>query len=406
VEPTRTVIVKAKTPADPAITSGETCKGNERECQTFIGAVMIVTETDSISGAMLVRTGGELRIVNQRCSHVYVDEIYTAKQDITGVWFVDDNRDFCKARWIKFRYTPETSGENVEPLSFWDGTDPSACSEDGKVPVEYPCGEPLCESDVMAFYDPNTEKYQAITTPSAMMGEPETRTLVEAIAGYDCGVTVTSLEYRTFPNSCNPTPDPVETPLGVETPVVVAISSEACGTINYAYQTIRAFVCDNPVAFIDFPINFDGVEFVTAAAFGPPTCTGEAIYTWNPTTNVWDLTTPCTNGCTSQPPPVVTPFPTSVYTETVPCDSPLDGQCGLNLQMGTICQDTSSGAPLPTIVHVPLSLEPVTLVYDVVDNTAEISIYKKTVYVCNWEPANDGTPIPIGPCPPTSSGGP
>ena len=310
--------------------------------------------------------------------------------------------DHCQARWIVFRYKPEEKDDPVTPTDFWDGPDPSEC---GDVEVEYPIGEPLCECDVVAVYDPNTKKYKAIATESAMMGEPQTRTLVEAVAGYDCGVIVSELEYKTFPNSCNPSPTPVETPLGVETPVVVSISSESCGTINYAYQTIRAFVCDNPVEFIDFPINFDGVEFVTAASFGPPTCTGEATYTWNPTTNVWDLTTPCTNGCVSEPPPVVTPFPTSVYTETVPCDSPINGQCGLNLQMGTICQDDSSGAPLPTIVHVPLPLEPLVVSGEIYDNgTDAIVIERWKIYVCNFEAQPDDE-IAIGICDTSSSGG-
>lgn len=73
--------------------------------------------------------------------------------------------------------------------------------------------------------------------------------------------------------------------------------------------------------------------------------------------------------------------------------------------MGTICQDTSSGAPLPMIVHVRLPLEPVKVVTEVYDNATDaIVIEQKTIYVCNWETYPDDQ-IAIGTCDTTSSGG-
>lgn len=311
--------------------------------------------------------------------------------------------DHCKARWIKFEYTTGEENDIVEPTAFYDGPDPSEC---GDVEVEYPCGEPLCDSEVIAFYDPNTGKYQAVTTPAAMLGEPVTHSVVRSIANDDCGVEVGTTEYKMFPNSCNPSIDTSVVELGTETPVVVSISSDACGNISYAYQNIRGFICGNEVEFADFDINFDGVEFVTAAAFGPPSCSGEATYRigLNVGLSTWQLVTPCEDGCESEPPALPDSIPTPETFETVPCSSSADRQCGLNLQMGTICADTGSGAPLPTIVHVPLPLEPVKVVTEIYDNATDaIVIEQKTIYVCNWEAYPDDE-IAIGDCESGSSG--
>lgn len=315
--------------------------------------------------------------------------------------------DHCQARWIKFEFLEGEENEEVTPTAFYDGQDPGACSVDGKVEVEYPLGTPLCDTPMMAFYDPNTGKYQAIDTPASILGEPVNATVVREITNDDCGINVGTGDYKMFPNSCNPSLNVSAVALGTETPVVVSISSDACGNISYAYQNIRAFICGNTVQFTDFDINFDGVEFVTAAAFGPPSCSGEAVYRigLNVGLTNWELVTPCENGCESDPPPLPGSIPTPETFETVPCASKPDSQCGLNLQMGTICQDTSSGAPLPTIVHVRLPLEPVKVVTEVYDNAVDaIIIESKTIYVCNWEAYPDDQ-IDIGNCDTTSSGG-
>jgi hypothetical protein len=319
-----------------------------------------------------------------------------------------------KARWIQFPYKVD---EPPVLQDFWDGDDPQDCDATAVCPdcsddiqVEYPIGEP-CEDDiVIARYNPERDTYIALDTNASMLGMPVIRNFVDNITNHSCGLTMGRTQVQVFmvkdeEGECSAASVPTDVQLGEEQQVILALSSDSCGVINYSFTTMRVFMCDYEVEVDDFAINFDGVQFVTAAEFGPPSCGGNATYTWNPDTDQWELTTPCANGCTSEPPPVVTPFPTSVYTETMPCSAPVNGQCGLNLQLGTICADTGSGAPSPTVVHVPLPLEPVTLVYDVIDNTAELSIYKKTVYVCNWEAANDGAPIPIGPCEPGGSSG-
>jgi hypothetical protein len=315
--------------------------------------------------------------------------------------------DKRKARMISFYY--EKDVDNPAVNEWWNGDDPSECDE--PLSIKYPLGEPCNGSLVIADYDPNTDDYIARDTESSMMGEPQTDSFVTQIANDECGVNVSRVSVRAFyiidsNGVCerNETSNPVS--LGTATPVIVAMSSEECGKINYAYQNIRAWICQNLIEFADFDINFDGVQFVTAASFGPPSCSGEATYRigLNVGLSTWELVTPCESGCESSPPPLPSPIPTPETFETVPCSSAANRQCGLNLQMGTICADTGSGAPLPTIVHVPLPLEPVKVVTEVYDNAIDaIIIEQKTIYVCNWEEYPDDQ-IAIGPCDGSSSG--
>jgi hypothetical protein len=319
--------------------------------------------------------------------------------------------DHCKARWIQFDYEAGGDNSTVTPTAFFDGPDPSEC---GDVTVSYPLGEPLCDTPVMAFYDPNTDEYQAVSTPSALMGEPVTQTLVNSISGEDCGITYNATQYKTFPNSCNPSPTPVGVPLGADIPVIVAMSSDECGKINYSWQSIRAFLCDSEgeptePSQTSFNINFGTQKFVTAASFGANSCGGNATYTWNTTTDDWDLTDPCPSGCESTPPAIPDPLPTTEITQEVSCTSRDDAQCGLNLQLlsiGDSCDVGSSGGPTPETVHVPLILEPITVVTEVYDNATDaIVIERAVIYVCNYEAAPDDQ-VQVDPCPdPGSSGG-
>jgi len=320
--------------------------------------------------------------------------------------------DHCKARWIQFDYTAGGSNATVTPTAFFDGPDPSEC---GDVTVSYPIGEPLCNTPVLAFYDPNTDEYQAVSTPSALMGEPVVQTLVNSISGEDCGIEYNATEYRTFPNSCDPEPTPTSVSLGADIPVIVAASSDECGKINYAWQSIRAFLCDaegepTEPSVTSFNIDFGDMKFVMGASFGASTCGGNATYTFNLDTSDWDLTTPCPGGCESTPPAIPDPLPLTEITEEVSCTSRDDAQCGLNLQLmgiGESCDYGSSGGPTPTIVHVPLILEPITVVTEIYDNATDaIVIERAVIYVCNFEAAPDDQ-IAIADCPEEipSSGG-
>lgn len=311
-----------------------------------------------------------------------------------------------KARMIEYIYQKD---EEVSLTNIYDGENPLECTDDDLI-IQYPLGYPCNGAKVIADYDPRTDVYIARTTMAAMMGEPHDENLVISVHGSECGISGQAISAQVFyrqdqyTHECERGGQTFEEDLGTEVPVVVAISSESCGHINYAYQPIRAFVCGSTLGFIDFPINFDGVQVVTGAAFGPPSCSGSATYTWNLATVRWDLTTPCSSGCESSPPAMPVSPPSTAITQDVPCSSSLSGQCGLNLQMGGLCQDTGSGAPLPPIVHVPLPLSPLVLSGEVYDNgTDAIVIERWTVYVCSFEREPDDQ-IAIGPCP-TSSGG-
>lgn len=319
--------------------------------------------------------------------------------------------DHCKARWIKFDYQAGGGNTTVTPTAFYDGPDPSEC---GDVTVAYPLGEPLCDTPLLAFYDPNTDEYQAVSTPSALLGEPVTQTLVNSVDGDECGISYTATDYLTFPASCDPEPAIIPVPFGTDVTVMVSASSDECGKINTMSQSMRAILCDSEGEPTEptsgsFDIDFGDMKFVTGASFGANSCGGDATYTWNTGTDDWDLTTPCAGGCESTPPAIPDPLPTTAITETVSCSPREDAQCGLNLQLmgiGDSCDFGSSGGPTPTTVHVPLILVPITVVTEIYDNAVDaIVIERSVIYVCNFESAADDQ-LPVDPCEdPGSSGG-
>jgi hypothetical protein len=291
--------------------------------------------------------------------------------------------EICKARWIQFKYSGGGSGgsaPSIEVDDYWDGVDPSDC---GEIEVIYPLGEPCPDEDVIAFWDPNDGKYVAISTKSAMLGEPVTKTLILDVENESCGIKLTEFEAKVFKGTCEAEDNERDVELGESMPVVASISSESCGHINYAFRQIRAFPCDSTVQFTDFPIDFGSAMFVTAAEFGPPDCPGNATWTFNTGTNDWDLTTACPNGCTAIKPAIPDPLPTSAITTTTTCDVPASGQCGLNLTLGGICVSDVS------VVHVPLELTSVDVVTEVVDTGADLRSYRKRLYVCNVEDLSD-----------------
>jgi hypothetical protein len=179
---------------------------------------------------------------------------------------------------ILFQYT----GGTPEILDYWYGEDPESCGD--PVVVVYPLGEPCEPCEVYADLDPHSGVYIAHATRSAMLGEPEEIDFVSAVAYDDTGCA-----------------------------------------INYVRQSILAFPCGSEPELGTTEPTLQSLDVVTNAYLVPPVpaCEGYAEYTWNPTTYVWDLTTPCASGCVSSP-PASPPLDPSVPGSPVqsPCSNP------------------------------------------------------------------------------------
>jgi hypothetical protein len=309
--------------------------------------------------------------------------VYGADGQIPGTVWGRIVGDHCVARWIVFDFETGEDNNRVTPTDYWDGPDPGACSNDGKVDVEYPVGEPLCDCTVVAVFDPNTGVYKALDTESSMLGEPVTQEVMTDLENDDCGVSISKLEIKLFSNSCNPTPTPTVVELGESTPVLVAMSSESCGRIDYSYQNVRVFPCGSGPEQAGFNINFDGVLFVSGASFGPPDC-GGAVYKWLYSGALWQwvLQSGCDCGTHDAP---TTPGTFDGQEVTMECTAPNNSLCGLNLELKSMCQDTYY-TPTST-VHVPLPLQAREVVTDVVDMGVgqPVRIYYETVYVCTYD---------------------
>ncbi len=186
-----------------------------------------------------------------------------------------------KARWIKFRYTPGGSGD-YDILSYWEGDDPKSCGE--YVNMQFPVGEPCEECDVIAFYDPMTDSYQAIVSPSAMVGEPE------------------------------------------DMPIVQAMSFDGCG-INYIMQTAKVFPCGSDPGLVSSQPDMVATEVLSGVQLVAPIpeCESVCRYEWNGTQ--WNQTASCGSGsgCTCASITLDPPGPGDPTVQEFPCDRD-DGQ--------------------------------------------------------------------------------
>lgn len=181
-----------------------------------------------------------------------------------------------KARFIKFRYPAESL------LDHWYGEDPTECNA---LDVEYPLGEPCADSDVLAFYDPVTDTYQAMSTPSAMLGPSEAMNIVQAMAFDGCG-------------------------------------------INYTVQQARVFPCGSDPSLIEIEPELTPVNVLSSAGLQDTqsNCPDPCTYTWNEGTSEWDLTAPCSgesSGCDCGPAPSEPPgvWNDNSTTYDAPCTS-------------------------------------------------------------------------------------
>lgn len=366
-----------------------------------------------------------------------------------------------KARIIQFTYRIGGGAPTVS--DFWNGEDPTECEP---VDVIYPLGTPCDFDQVLADYDPRTDKYVARDTDSSMLGTPVEATPVTAIANDDCGIELTKSKYLVF-LSKDEEEDCVEenttslVQLGTSMPAIVAMSSDECGKINYAFQYFRAFICDGDIGFGSFAINFGDASFVSDIAWGDaPTCTGYSTWTYTQgsscaggtilcywsveyqewfasgvcpagceletpltdfappadpevyeertvncvqtTPDDWVLTTECPAGCETEKPAIPDPVPAYNDIDTSPCTSAGAQQtkCGLlvtKTPFADLCPDYYYGPALVT-THEPMPLVQVPLVRDVyLDSNLEVP--KALVWVCGYEDIT-ASHVLAGPCGP------
>jgi hypothetical protein len=349
-----------------------------------------------------------------------------------------------KARWISFDYD-ETSPVTIN--QHYEGEDPSSC---GEIQVEYPLGEPCEGSKVFAFYNPNSDRYVAVASKSAMLGDHEEANLPIGAYPTDCGIKFTSHNFKVYPVDCDAfDSDPEETPitLGTLTPMIYGVGTGECGKISYGIQQVRVFMCDDEgiptlPEVDDFPINLGPAKFLTGAAFGGNNYCGTTTWRFFSSVGHWVQVGSCPGGCTSEPPDytpstegaqytwsggiwiLTTSCPGDgvpqsapdrdgafdgevvdvdcVYEEVVDCEQSAGSQCGLNLTFSTlqqICDNEGSSTPPPgNEVHVPLQLQAVNVVQEVYEGSDAIVVERATIYVCSWN-AEPEELIPLEPCP-------
>lgn len=123
--------------------------------------------------------------------------------------------DKKKARWIKFTFTPGVL-DSVVITDYYEGDDPTPC---GTIDVVWPLGDPCEECPVIAFYDPNTDKYVAVDTEASVLGIPQTVNIIEAIAFDGCSINYIKTGASVF---CKGDPDLLTTSPALMTTTVLA----------------------------------------------------------------------------------------------------------------------------------------------------------------------------------------
>lgn len=310
-----------------------------------------------------------------------------------------------KARRILFIYQGEDADPQIE--KWWQGENPVSDCDD-ELEIEYPLGTPCIGDKVIADYDPKLDIYYGLASESAMLGAPITISPMINIANDPCGIEMTRVPVRVarVKNSqgeCEFVPFETLVQMGVSTPVLLAATSESCGYLSVARQQARLWLCDSEIQVSNVKLNLGDKKFVTAASFGPRTCTGVATWTFNTVTNDWDLTTPCSSGCETVKPAIPVPLPTGTITTTTPCSAPANGNCGLNLTLESICEVNSYSFPAE-VVHVPLPLQELIVSGEIYKAPGEIAIERFRIYVCNFEELSPGS-IPLYTCPPGGGNG-
>lgn len=269
----------AKATSDAAARSGATCP-------VFTANAMLMEPSGGNASA--TATNKEFSVVNVIETAIKTNDIIVVGETDQGA-FITMRHSPCRAKWIQFRYSSGAASP-VTPDYYFDGPNPSLC---GDVNVDYPLGEPCMDDvDVIAFYDSNTDTYQAISTRSAMLGDPETKTVVLAdISIADtCLLTYNKQSFKMFP--CGSAPEQYQVSIGTTAVDVVTAVYDNGTAIAVEYTTV--YVCG-------FGGGYDGAIPTEICVDPPPECTGSCTWTWRftgePNNGYWELTTPCPYGC-------------------------------------------------------------------------------------------------------------
>jgi len=209
--------------------------------------------------------------------------------------------DHCKARWIQFAYEAGGSNNTVTVDDFWDGPDPTSC---GTVNVEYPLGEPCNDCDVIAFYDANSDTYQAIATPAAMMGDTSSITVLkggqttadppeEKFAFTGCALGYTTQAIKAV--VCDGVAESSET-TEIGTIPVSIVQDVYLGSTGIIIRHNVAYVCGFASAHeSEIPVYPCPVD-------PAPDCSGTTNWVWSYDDQAWKNPSPCPSGCVSDPP--------------------------------------------------------------------------------------------------------
>lgn len=202
---------------------------------------------------------------------------------------------------------------------YWDGADPEACGTPNFACV-FDCTCVKEGHKAKGTYDPEENVYRLESTASAMLGEPVEKTIIisDGFGFTGCSLGYSTITIQAF--EC-PTADPVPLSTSIQTitfPVVTNAWLAADG-LRASYGTVE--VCSGTFSgsALLLPIQPCPVD-------PPPDCSGTATWQWSHDEQRWIETTPCPNGCTSNPPAIPSPedrqdpdFDGASTSNTQPC---------------------------------------------------------------------------------------
>lgn len=228
------------------------------------------------------------------------------------------------------------SDEEWELAAYWDGCDPSLCG-DPTVVCEFDCSCLKNGDKVYATYDPEADQYRAVSSASAMLGPPETKTIpVTDISFSGCGITYQKQSLKVF--TCNTEPTlHVTYPDLIALPVLTSAQDTTAGLV-FSYAT--AYVCQVG------PGGYTSIPYTDCAE--PPECSGYCGWewfgaSWDDAFGTWVKVEDCVNlECLCQA-PTDRPISESDTTRTFECGveretpDPPDLECG-NAFTGNYCK--------------------------------------------------------------------
>jgi hypothetical protein len=160
---------------------------------------------------------------------------------------------------------------------------------------------------IIACYRPENHDYIPVSTQSALLGNPDDVSPITKLTSAGCRIDYEQQPTKGF--KCKQPYVPGHVTIGTES--TEFISNVVLDETGLCFNVKSVLTCTpaEDARTVCIPV----VNCNT-----PPDCSGHAVFTWDEENTMWNLTTPCPEGCIHIAPPSPGNFPGQ--TIDIPCE--------------------------------------------------------------------------------------